>query len=193
MLAKHKIQTRLVTESNQWYQRAGLHSRSISFNPLPKKSNFSTGVSMGYDMLDDDDWSLSLSSTSSSAPACPRGTPSIPKSEESEECFLPGFIRGPVDTRQDSEFVGTCPLCHRTSVLALLMRHSPDTSQCSKLGQLVIPLTEVFSSSICCDACASYLVPPSDLLDEPNVGAVALVSTVNKQQVAVAEGIENSL
>lgn len=53
VLAKHKIQTRLVTESNQRYQRAGLHSRSISSNPLPKKSNFSTGVSMGYDMLDE--------------------------------------------------------------------------------------------------------------------------------------------
>ena len=88
--------------------------------------------------------------------------------DEPDFLFLPGFHRGSSTTRK--EFVGRCMLCRGTSVLAILLKTSPDIStpnfpRRGSLSRLAFPLamsgfaeTDVVSFFLSCDACALYLV-----------------------------------
>ncbi|CZR68811.1 uncharacterized protein PAC_18711 [Phialocephala subalpina] len=92
------------------------------------------------------------------------------------ECFLPGFAVAGLNPG----FVGKCSICHRSSVLALLLKVknlavAPNKNAISEFLSN-ISIDEIFSKRVCCDACASYLIEPTSiLLPEPLSGAVALV------------------
>ena len=94
--------------------------------------------------------------------------PEISQTDEPGFLFLPGFQRGSSTTKK--EFVGRCMLCHGTSVLAILLKTSPEIStpnfpRRGSLSRLAFPLamggfaeTDVVSFFLSCDACALYLV-----------------------------------
>jgi len=49
-------------------------------------------------------------------------------------------------------------------------------------GPIEIPLTDIFSTSVCCDACAYYLIGTHESPGgEPIVGAIALVPIKNSE------------
>ena len=92
----------------------------------------------------------------------------ISQKGEPDFLFLPGFHRGSSTTKK--EFVGRCMLCHGVSVLAILLKTSPEIStpnfpRKGSLSRLAFPLamsgfaeTDVVSFFFPCDACALYLV-----------------------------------
>ena len=92
----------------------------------------------------------------------------ISQNDEPDFLFLPGFQRGSSSTKK--EFVARCMLCHGTSVLAILLKTSPEISTTNfprrgSLSRLAFPLamggfaeTDVVSFFLSCDACALYLI-----------------------------------
>lgn len=115
--------------------------------------------------------------------------------------FMPGFTRKePID-----EFTGSCMLCHRTSVLALLLKSPPNlpTANFPRQGsysKLTFPLAmgsfaemDIISYFVCCDCCAYHLSRNGTGLDgETITGALCLVG-INDNQGAWLEKLETAV
>ncbi|KAF8852717.1 hypothetical protein BDZ45DRAFT_97954 [Acephala macrosclerotiorum] len=151
------------------------HASHESLVSVPASSTLSCGGDARFSFSDSrpakrTKFSFSTPTVSNSS------TTNIEAASNRNECFLPGFKV----TNVSPSFVRQCSICHRSSVLALILKVqnlvvAPNKNVTSKFLSN-ISLDEIFFRRVCCDSCASYIIEPtSSLLPEPVSGAVVLV------------------